>query len=135
VRLEVSPNLHFVEGRDAQRQVIDIPRGLSGRGSPKLAERPCGVDQIDQMVAGPQLYETERFKAALLPTAEDFAVEPQRLIELRHAQDDVIDADDVDCTHVQDGTPRAEVRESSPGASDLTGAERPRTMRDPSRSG
>ena len=57
------------------------------------------------------MHKAERSEAAFLAAAEHFAVEPQRLIEVRHTQDDVIDANDVDCTHALHSTPHAGARD------------------------
>ena len=108
--------------------MIDVPAGRSGRGAPELAERSRHIDQIDQAGAGPQLHEAERSEAAFLTTAKHFAVEAQRPIEVRDAQHDVINADDVDRTHARHGTPRPRTCDRAM-FTDLTGAGRARTMR------
>ena len=131
---EVSPDLRFVEARDAQRHVIDVPPGGPGRGSPELAERSRHIDENDQSGAYTKLNKTERPEAEFLTTAEHFAVEAQRPIEVRDAQDDVINADDVDRTHARDGTPRPRTCDRAMNFTDLTGAGRARTMRGPLRS-
>jgi len=92
-------DLCFVEACDAQRDVIDVsPRGSGGR-SPKLPECSSRVDQVDQARAGPQLDKAERPKAAFLAAAEHVAIEAQRLIEVPHPQNDMIDPDNVHRTH------------------------------------
>jgi len=99
VFFEVGPDFRLVKARDAQRHVIHVSSGFPGRRPPEPAEGSCGVEQVDQSRAGPQLHEAERLEATFHPAAKHSAVEAQRPIEVPHAQDDVIDADDVDCTH------------------------------------
>src|SRR6185369_3166521 len=93
---EVGADRRFVEGLDAEADVVQVaafrPRRRAA-GAPELA-----VDghEVDQRAAGAQLHEADLVLAPLDRAAQPLAIETQDAREVGDAQDDVVDFADVD---------------------------------------
>src|SRR6516165_12523257 len=60
------------------------------------SRRTAAWDQVDHRRAGAQLHELGLFEPTLDVTAQDFAVELDRAIEIGHPQHEMVEASDVD---------------------------------------
>src|SRR5258706_94437 len=83
----------LVESVDGYREMIDVPAlGTRCRAS-RCAERSVDRDEVDERPARAQLEQADLRLGAFVGASDDVAVESQHPIEIRDAQDDMIDPD------------------------------------------
>jgi hypothetical protein len=74
-----------------------IQVGGSVTGSTQFAAKwTIDIDEIDQCITRSKLGEPELTGASLQPATEDILIETDHPLEVRHAQDDVVDTGDID---------------------------------------
>jgi hypothetical protein len=86
----------LVERLDAQAHVVHVAAFRAGRGAAGTAERAVDRHEVDLRPARAQVHEAEIVAAPLDGAADDAAVEVDHPLEVRHAEDDVVDLADLD---------------------------------------
>src|SRR6185436_12720013 len=117
VLLQVGDDGLLVERLDAKAEVIHVAALAAGGGAAGLAERAVHRDEVDHARADAQVGHAEFGSIGDEARAEDVAVEARHRLDVAHAQDDVVDAADVDHSRPTSARPRCRARRRSAGRS------------------
>src|SRR5690606_34134184 len=91
-RREMSRERGLVEANKAQAEMLEIAPLLARRTATPPAQLAGNIHEIDQRLAGAKLHQSILFKASLLAAAEGTAIKAQGLVQIAHAQDNMIEA-------------------------------------------
>ena len=79
--------------------MVDIATLFAGRGAASAAELRVDRHEVDQRGARSELDQAELVDASLDFASESVAVEPEGGVEVAHAQDDMVEAFEIDRVH------------------------------------
>jgi len=85
-------DLGFVEGVDAQTQVIHVAGPGPWRGAAFLAQFAADIDKIDERASGPKLNQAQIVLAALHRASQDVLVKPDHAFHVNNTKNHMIDA-------------------------------------------